>query len=95
MLEEEDGSRDLSNLPLTNHRRQGGERRTDSARIKVPGVRRVWGTKKDAHSGVILQTVRQLTKADSEKRLMVKRKFKEGGSGRRDKQCLEQCIVTG
>ena len=34
---------------------------------------------------VVLQTITQLTKTDSEKRLTVKRKFKEGGPGRRDR----------
>ena len=48
-------------------------------------MRRVWGTRKDAPSSVVLQTVRQLTKADPENRLTVKRKFKEGRYGRRDR----------
>ena len=61
------------------------ERRIDSSQVKVPGVRRVWGTKKDAPPAVVLQTIRQLTKADAEKRLTVKRKFKEGGSRHRDR----------
>ena len=74
--------------PLQKDAERGEVNRSlDSARtrVKVPGVRRVWGTKKDAPSAVVLQTVRQLSKADSEKRLTVKRKFKEGGSGRRDR----------
>ena len=54
-------------------------------RVKFSGVRRVWGTRKDAPSSVVLQTVRQLTKADPENRLTVKRKFKEGRYGRRDR----------
>ena len=54
-------------------------------RVKISGVRRVWGTKKDAPSSVVLQTVRQLTKADPENKLTVKRKFKEGRYGRRDR----------
>ena len=36
-------------------------------RVTVPGVRRVWGTKKDASTTVVLQTVRQLAKIDPEK----------------------------
>ena len=55
------------------------------ARVKVPGVRRVWGTKKDASTTVVLQTISQLTKIDPEKGLTVKRKFQEGVSGRRDR----------
>ena len=51
------------------------------ARVTVPGVRRVWGTKKDASTTVVLQTIRQLTKIDPEKRLTVKRKFRDGESG--------------
>lgn len=43
------------------------------------------GDKKDAPASVVLQTVRQLTKADPENRLTVKRKSKEGGYGRRDR----------
>lgn len=54
-------------------------------RVTVPGVRRVWGTKKDASTTVVLQTIRQLTKIDPEKRLTVKRKFQDGESGRRDR----------
>ena len=54
-------------------------------RVKISGVRRVWGKKKDAPSSVVLQTVRQLTKADPENKLTVKRKFKEGRYGRRDR----------
>lgn len=76
------------NKPLQKDAERGeGNRSLDSARgrVKVPGVRRVWGTRKDAPSTVVLQTVRQLSKADSERRLTVKRKFKEGGSGRRDR----------
>jgi hypothetical protein len=56
-----------------------------AGRVKFSGVRRVWGTKKDAPSSVVLQTVKQLTKADPENRLTVKRKFKEGRYGRRDR----------
>ena len=55
------------------------------ARVMVPGVRRVWGTKKDASTTVVLHTISQLTKLDPEKRLTVKRKFQEGESGRRDR----------
>ena len=54
-------------------------------RVTVHGVRRVWGTKKDASTTVVLQTIRQLTKIDPEKRLTVKRKFRDGESGRRDR----------
>ena len=54
-------------------------------RVTVPGVRKVWGTKKDATTTVVLRTIRQLTKIDPEKRLTVKRKFQEGGPGRRDR----------
>lgn len=54
-------------------------------RVTVPGVRRVWGTKKDASTTVVLQTIRQLTKIDPEKQLTVKRKFQDGESGRRDR----------
>ena len=68
-----------SKLPQTL---KNSERRTDSVRVRVPGVRRIWGTKKDAPPVTVLQTVRQLTKADSEKKLTVKRKFKEGAPGR-------------
>ena len=64
---------------------KNSERRTDSVRVRIPGIRRIWGTKKDAPPVTVLQTVRQLTKADSEKKLTVKRKFKEGGPGRRDR----------
>ena len=45
----------------------------------------MWGTKKDASTTVVLHTVRQLTKLDSNKRLSVKRKFYEGEPGRRDR----------
>ena len=54
-------------------------------RAKVPGVIRVWGTKKDASTTVVMQTVRQLTQLDSKKRLSVKRKFHEGKAGQRDR----------
>ena len=62
-----------------------GGSRVLSSRVTVPGVKRVWGTKKDASTTVVLQTIRQLTKIDPEKKLTVKRKFKEGDSGRRDR----------
>ena len=62
-----------------------GGSRILASRIAVPGVKRVWGTKKDASTTVVLQTIRQLTKIDPEKKLSVKRKFKEGDSGRRDR----------
>ena len=38
-----------------------------SSRVAVPGVKRVWGMKKDASTTAVLQTVRQLTKIDPEK----------------------------
>ena len=54
-------------------------------RDTVPGPRKVWGTNKDASTTVVLHTIRQLTKMDPEKRLTVKRKFKDGESGQRDR----------
>ena len=60
------------------------EKASQRARVVVPEVRRVWGTKKDASTTVVLHTVRQLTKLDSNKRLSVKR-FYEGEPGRRDR----------
>lgn len=39
-----------------------------SQRVKVPGVRRVWGTKRDATTSVVLQTVKQLIKIDPDKK---------------------------
>ena len=62
-----------------------GGSRILASRIAVPGVKRVWGTKKDASTTVVLQTIRQLTKLTLKKKLSVKRKFKEGDSGRRDR----------
>ena len=47
-------------------------------------MKRVWGAKRDATASVVLQTVKQLTKIDPEKRLTVNRKFQEGESDRRD-----------
>ena len=48
------------------------QQRVVASRTTVPGVRRVWGTKKDASTTVVLQTIRQLTKIDPDKRLTVK-----------------------
>ena len=36
-------------------------------RVKVPGVRRVWGTRRGTSTTVVMQTVRQLTQLDSKK----------------------------
>ena len=45
-----------------------GGPRVEATRVTVPGVKRVWGTKKDASTTVVLQTIRQLTKIDPEKK---------------------------
>ena len=45
-----------------------------AARVTVPGVKKVWATKKDASTTVVIRTTRQLTKIDP-KKLTVKRKF--------------------
>ena len=58
-----------------------------AVRVMVSGVRRVWGTRKEASPTVVLQTMKQLTKIDfaQESALIVKRKYQEGKSGRRDR----------
>ena len=50
-----------------------------SARVKVPGVRRVWGTVKHTSPAALISTVKKLIKPDISSRLVAKRKFKEGG----------------
>ena len=74
-------NRSGNSLNQANSNSAGANNQQNEARVMVPGVRRVWGTKQDAPPAVVLQTIRQLTKTDSDKRLTVKRKFKDGGPG--------------
>ena len=49
------------NRTRNGDKQDAGATRILASRIAVPGVKRVWGTKKDASTTVVLQTIRQLT----------------------------------
>ena len=42
----------------TDKQTGASESRVAAARVAVPGVKRVWGTKKDASTTVVLRTIR-------------------------------------